>query len=145
LNCGFTKWGAFCPCSACHAGSTGDFKIDIAFSEHHLSRSTLEQLGVVIKAIAGRTDEQELRFWSFIEYVSRNHPEILSVELKAEVRERVEAVLSGLEVPQPVEVVLSGLEEPQAPVRPRPRLRWCECLFWIAALAALIRGVYLRW
>ncbi len=121
LSCGSTKWGALCPCPACQAGPTGDFSLDVAFSDHRLSAATLEQFGAVIKAIATRTDDPELRFWSFIEYVSRNHPNILSVELKPEVREQVAAVLSGLEVP-PVQV------------RPPPRLRWWVALLWLAAL-----------
>jgi hypothetical protein len=93
----------------CQAVSTGDFNLDIAFSDHRLSRSTLEQLGAVIKAIARRTDDQELRFWSFIHYVSSNHPSILSVTLQPDACEQVESVLSGLSV-EPVEV------------RPPPRL-----------------------
>jgi hypothetical protein len=99
LNCGSTKIGALCPCPACQAGSTGNFQLDITFSDHRLSQHMLEQFGAVIKAIAGRTADPELRFWSFLEYVSRNHPDILSVELKPEAREQVEVVLSGLEVP----------------------------------------------
>ncbi len=131
LNCGSTKFGALCPCPACQAGATGDFNLDIAFSYHRLSWPTLERLGAVIKAIAGRTDDQELRFWSFIEYVSRNHPDILSVELRPEARERVEAVLSGLDVP-PVEV------------RPPPRLIGWVSLLWLAALAFGVWWFFLR-
>jgi hypothetical protein len=131
LNCGSTKWGALCPCPACQAAATGDSTLDITFSDHRLSRSTLEQLGAVIKAIAIRADDQELRFWSFIEYVSRNHPDILRVELKPEVREQVEAVLSGLEVP-PVEV------------RPPPQLSWWAALAWLAVLVFGVWWFFLR-
>jgi hypothetical protein len=99
--------------------------------DHHLSTSTLEQFGAVIKAIAGRTKDQDLRFWSFIEYVSRNHPDILSVKLEPEVRERVEMVLSELEVP-PVQV------------RPRPRMRWWVSLFLLAALASGVWWLFLQ-
>jgi hypothetical protein len=91
----------------------------------------LEQLGAVIKAIAALTDDQELRFWSFIEYVSRNHSYILTVELKPEVREQVEALLTGLEVP-PVEV------------RPPPRLSWWASLIWLAVLAFGVWWFFLR-
>jgi hypothetical protein len=115
--------GALCPCPACQAGSTGDFNLDVAFSSHRLSHHTLEQLGAVIKAIGARTSDSELRFWAFMHYVSTRHPEILTVDLKSDVRKRVEAVLAGLVVP-PVEV------------RPPPRLTGWVILLWVAALAA---------
>jgi hypothetical protein len=125
LNCGSTKVGALSRCWSCKAGPTGNFTLDIAFSDHRLARSALEQFGAVIKAIADRTEDQELRFWSFIQYVSSNHREILSVELKPEVREQVETVLAGLEVP-PVEV------------RPPLRLSRWFALFWLAVLALAV-------
>jgi hypothetical protein len=131
LKCGSTKWGALCPCPTCQAGASGYFNLDIAFSDHRLSRATLEQFGAVIKAIADRTDHQDLRFWSFIEYVSRNHPDILSVALEPDVRERVEAVLLGLEVP-PIEV------------RQPPRLSSWAALLWLALLALGVWWFFLR-
>lgn len=129
LNCGSTKFGALCPCPSCQAGSTGDFGLDIAFSDHHLSQSTLEQLGAVIKAIATRTDDEELRFWSFIHYVSRNHPRILSVQLKPEAQERVEAILSGMSLPR-VEI--------------RPPPHFTVALIWLVILVVGIWWFFLR-
>jgi hypothetical protein len=100
LNCGSTKWGAFCPCPACQVSSTGDSDLDIAFSDHHLSHTTLEQLGAVVKAIGTRTTDLDLRIRAFLLYVSTYHPQILTVEFPPDLREQAETVLNGLEIPE---------------------------------------------
>lgn len=103
LQCGSSKFGALCPCPRCGAGSTGDVQLDIAFSDHHLSHKTIDGLGKVIEVIGGACDEPPVCFWTFIRYVSRNHPGILTAEPPAELAERVDSLLSRLTFP-PVEV-----------------------------------------
>ena len=48
-------------------------------------------------------DDDQLRFWSFIHYVSTRHPEILGVNMSAEQKDRCEAVLTCAN-PPPVTV-----------------------------------------
>ena len=101
LNCGEIKFGAICPCPKCQVASTGDMRLDIAFSDHHLAVEKLEELGRVVKGIGAACDEDELRFWSFIRYVSDHEPEILRVDLKPEHAERVTSILARLRIPPP--------------------------------------------
>lgn len=99
FNCGATKFGAICPCPKCEFASTGDMSLDIAFSDHHLSKAALEAFGNVIAAIRRVCDDDELRFWSFIHYVSTRYPDILGVNLPADQKERCEAVVAQANPP----------------------------------------------
>jgi hypothetical protein len=99
LNCGETKFGALCPCPSCRSGSTGDVNLDIAFSDHHMALETLKEFGEVVRAISRVCDEEELRFWSFISFVSSHHPDILHVELAPEAAERCAEVLARANPP----------------------------------------------
>jgi hypothetical protein len=108
LHCGSTKFGALCPCPDCESGSTGDVQLDIAFSDHHMSIATIEGFGRVIKAIRLVCDDDELCFWSFISYISTNHPDILSVDLNSEMNWRSADVLARAS-PPPVTVEDAGL------------------------------------
>lgn len=84
FNCGATKFGAICPCPECQISSTGDMSLDIAFSDHNMSKQTLEAFGKVVRSIRDVCDDDQLRFWSFIHYVSTRHPDILGVKLTEE-------------------------------------------------------------
>jgi hypothetical protein len=77
--------------------------LDIAFSDHHLSENTLKAFGAVVAAIRRVCNDDQLRFWSFIHYVSTRHPEMLGVNLAKEQRDRCEAVLTRAN-PPPVTV-----------------------------------------
>ena len=99
FNCGATKFGALCPCPECAFASTGDMNLDIAFSDHRLSESTLKAFGTVVASIRRVCDDDQLRFWSFIHYVSTRHPALLGVNLPAEQRERCEAVVARANPP----------------------------------------------
>ena len=103
MNCGNVKFGAICPCSECGIASTGDMSLDIAFSDHHLDLKTLEELGQVVRALratcqaAGAGDD--VAFWSFISYVSSNHPSILTANPPPELATRVDDVLRRTTLP----------------------------------------------
>jgi hypothetical protein len=99
FNCGETKFGAICPCPSCQVASTGDISLDILFSDHHMAVETLKDFGKVVRAIRGVCPEDELRFWSFISFVSSHHPEILHVELKPEAAGRCAEVLTRADPP----------------------------------------------
>jgi len=102
LNCGETKFGAICPCPSCQTASTGDMALDIAFSDHRMTVETIKELGEVVRAIQRVCDDDELRFWAFIAFVSTNFPEILHVDLKPEAAERCGDVLALAEPPRVV-------------------------------------------
>jgi hypothetical protein len=99
FNCGETKFGAICPCPACQAESTGDIQLDIAFSDHNLSIETLKEFGEVVRAIRRVCDDDGLRFWSFIAFVSSNHPDVLSVQMPPEEEARCFEVLTSAHPP----------------------------------------------
>jgi len=99
LNCGEIKFGAICPCPKCQSGSTGDMNLDIAFSDHRFARQTLEELGAVIATIHTSSDDDQLCLWSFINYISTNHPEILRVKLEPDAKKKCERLLESLDLP----------------------------------------------
>jgi hypothetical protein len=99
LNCGDIKFGAFVPCPRCQSASTGNAGLDVAFSDHRISKESLEQLCSIMRAIRQSSDDDELCFWTFIHYVATYHPSVLEVELKDEIRPRVESMLKELNLP----------------------------------------------
>ena len=128
FNCGHTKFGAICPCPECGTASTGDMNLDIAFSDHRLSVATLGAFGEVVRAIRRACDDDHLRFWSFIRFVSVNHPDILGVDQPPEQRAACDAVLADAH-PPPVVLEASGLRRPaDSPDAPRGKRPWWR--FW---------------
>jgi hypothetical protein len=103
FSCGATKFGAICPCPECTVSSTGDMSLDIAFSDHHLAVETLREFGAVVRSIHRVCEDGTLCFWSFIHYVSTNHPDLLGVNLPPEQRQRCEEVIAQA-APPPVTV-----------------------------------------
>lgn len=99
LNCGEVKFGAICPCPKCSVSSTGDMNLDIAFSDHHLTKKTLEELGQVVAAIHQASDDGELCFWTFIRYISVHHSSILGVNMEPEKQARCDALLQRIKLP----------------------------------------------
>lgn len=114
LHCGETKFGAFCPCHSCKAPATGDHNLDIAFSDHRIPVTNLEQLGNVIRVINAASDDPDTRFWTFISYVSRNHNELLSATPPPELQERIDRVLSSVDLPS-VDLKLKELPADDGP------------------------------
>ena len=102
LNCGRKKFGAIVPCPGCGVGSCGDMNVDIAFSDHRLSEACLEALGTVIKAIAPHSNDPAERFWTFMEFISLNHPSILKINLAPEAKARVDSILANASPPDVV-------------------------------------------
>ena len=128
FHCGHTKFGAICPCPECSVASTGDINLDIAFSDHRMSVATLGAFGEVVRAVRRVCDDDQLRFWAFIRYVSVHHPDVLGVELPADQRAACDAVLARAH-PPPVVVEESAMRrlhqsaEAEAPAR-RPWWRF---------------------
>ena len=110
FNCGHTKFGAICPCPECSVPSTGDMNLDIAFSDHRMSVATLGAFGEVVRAIRQVCDDDQLRFWSFIRYVSVYHPDVLGINQPPEQQAECDAVLARAH-PPPVAVEESGMRQ----------------------------------
>lgn len=100
FHCAQVKYGGiFVPCPACGGANTGDWDLDVLFSDHQLSVTALEGFAGVRKSIHAVSDDPEIRHWAFILFVSRNHPSMLSVTLQPDFAKRVEAVLEVADPP----------------------------------------------
>jgi len=73
--------------------------LDIAFSDHNMTKATLEDFGKVVAAIHAQSDDPELCFWTFIRYISINHSSILGVDLNPDVAQECDALLSRISLP----------------------------------------------
>jgi hypothetical protein len=133
FNCGGIKFGALVPCFTCGAGATGDIKLDIAFSDHHFSRVTLEQFGKVIQAIKPHASNPEIGFWAFIAYVSRHHSDILQAEPPPQVAAAVEALLARAELPA---VVVERPQRRESGKPPEPTTELALPKSWMDAYRA---------
>lgn len=98
MNCGAVKWGALNPCPKCEAGSTGNIPLDIAFSDHYMSHETILNFGAVLSELTSFTNDRTLAAAAFLEYVSREHPEILTVEYPQTTIARLEPLLRQVTV-----------------------------------------------
>ena len=126
FNCGHTKFGAICPCPECGVASTGDMNLDITFSDHRMSVATLGAFGEVVRAIRRVCDDDQLRFWSVIRYVSVHHSDILGVEQPPEQQAACDAVLARAR-PAAVEVEESGLRRARQSSGQTKRPWWRFC------------------
>ncbi len=99
FNCGHTKWGAIVPCPECNVASTGEMNLDIAFSDHRMAVSTIGAFGEVVRAIRRVCEDDHLRFWSFVRFVSVNHGDILGVQMPPEQAAECDAVLARAHPP----------------------------------------------
>jgi hypothetical protein len=77
--------------------------LDIQFSDHHLSRATLDAFGAVVRALRQVCDDDKQRFWAFIYYISVHHPNVLGVKMPVE-QQRSCALLLERANPPPVVV-----------------------------------------
>lgn len=100
FNCGEVKFGAICPCPKCQVASTGDMNLDIAFSDHNMTKKTLQEFGKVVAAIHSQSDDADLCFWTFIRYISVNHSSILAVELAPDAARKCDALLARTSLPK---------------------------------------------
>jgi hypothetical protein len=127
FHCGEVKFGAICPCPKCQVPSTGDMNLDIAFSDHNMTKATLEDFGKVVAAIHAKSDDPELCFWTFIRYISMNHSSILGVELKPDLAEKCDALLASLSLPD-VKLTPSPAKLRKEQATASPKKPWWQ--FW---------------
>lgn len=100
FTCAHVKWdGIFVPCSNCGGTGTGFCELDMLFSDHHLSVSTLEGFGSVLRSIHRVVENPEVRLWAFMYHVSRHHPSLLRFDVPPSQEERFAAMLERAEPP----------------------------------------------
>ena len=101
LNCGEIKWGAICPCPICQSATSGNFELDMMFSDHSIPMKTLRELGAVVMAIRQVSDDPVECYWAFLQYVSLHHPSILTITLEDDMPQRVARILDAITIPPP--------------------------------------------
>ena len=116
LNCGETKLGALCPCSACNAPATGDHSLDILFCDHQITVPTLRRLGDVIKQIHAETGDPDIAFWAFISYMSAHPSDLLKAEPPDEIASSVKSLYGSLDLPM-VEIEMKEIVDHSPPMR----------------------------
>ncbi len=99
LSCGDTKFGAMCPCGTCGEAATGQFDLDVLFSDHQMPVHTLDAFGGLIKSLSARCDDPTLRFWAFLSYVSDHPSELMSVTPPAEIADAVADLIREVDLP----------------------------------------------
>ena len=99
FNCGYIKHGAICPCARCSVDSCGDTELDILFSDHYMAHTTLTQFGAVVSLINKRLSDRDLRFWTFMYYVSEVHPDLLTITPPEPLAEQVKRLYGDLNFP----------------------------------------------
>jgi len=99
FSCGHVKFGALIPCNKCRSEPIGNVELAVVFTDHYLARSTLEQLGKVVATINSATEDEGLRFYSFIYYVSENHPVLLTYTPPPSAAEPIKSLLATVELP----------------------------------------------
>ena len=104
FSCGYIKHGAICPCARCMVDSTGDTELDILFSDHYMAYTTLTQFGAVVTLINERVSDKDIRFWTFMYYVSEAHSDLLHITPPEPLAEQVMRLYGELQFP-PVEVL----------------------------------------
>ena len=100
FRCGEIKFGAWVPCQKCHGGPSGNKRLDLLFSDHHFAPATLEALGRMIMNIRSVGSNDVESFWTFMEYISRNYPQIIVVSIPEEFKTKVADLLAFLELPR---------------------------------------------
>ncbi len=85
----------------CQTETSGNLEIDIMFSDHTISTNALRDLGVVVKAIHEVSDDPVECYWAFFQYVSVNHPSILTITLEDDMPQRVCRILDTITLPVP--------------------------------------------
>jgi hypothetical protein len=109
LNCGGLKFGAFLECPACGSSPSGDTDLDIAFTDHHLSVETLQNLGSVIRTLRKVEEDSEIVQLAFLYYFSKKCPALLAIEVEPELSEKIETLLKR------VKLVEFEIKEPETP------------------------------
>ncbi|MGC4043920.1 MAG: hypothetical protein QM758_08990 [Armatimonas sp.] len=128
-GCGCTKFGAIVPCPECDVASTGNFEMDILFSDHHITHRTIDEFGAVLKAIYAATNDPGFGHFTFLVHVVDNYPDMgLGVGKTSPGLTAARELLATLDLP-PVTLEPSRQGLPGPPDdHPPPRRRWWE--FW---------------
>lgn len=99
FRCGNIKFWALCGCPECGVEISGPAEFAIVFSDHHMSRTSLEKFGDSIKLLHSHRDNEDVCFWAFIQFISDKHPSYLSARVPESIGVEVESLLAKVEHP----------------------------------------------
>ena len=99
LNCGKIKLGALCPCPGCGLSSSGNFRLDLLFSDHHITPKSLSLLGQVIGTIRASTTDDDLFCSAVLHFVQLQNPNLLTSTTESSQLKQVERLLASLNLP----------------------------------------------
>ena len=80
-------------CKACEAPAFDDNGINLAFTDHQLDISTLEEFGRVIKHLNAIAPDQDSALMSFFRLITERHPELIYNVTTPDLEEKAGAVL----------------------------------------------------
>lgn len=112
----------------CDAKTSGDYELDITFSDHTIPTKMLRELGAVVMAIREVSDDPVECHWAFLRYISVHHPSILTITLEDDMPQRVARILDAITIhpPAPAKSFFRRLfryDEPESAERTRMRAR----------------------
>lgn len=128
-GCGCTKFGAIVPCPECHLDSTGNFEMDVRFSDHHISHRTIDEFGAILKRIYASTDDPNFGHYAFLVHVADRYPDMgLGIGKDSSGLGKAREFLANLDLPPvTLEPSRNGLPGPPGN-RPPPKRLWWQ--FW---------------
>lgn len=121
LRCGDIKFGAWCPCTTCHAEADPDRDLAIALSDHHLALPVLERIGRIVRDLAARSPDGDARRAALLLFLAQLGPRHARPVSEA-IAPRARELLASIDVPRvsiappPPRVPASVARVPPAPV-----------------------------
>jgi hypothetical protein len=118
FGCGHLKFGALLPCAECQAGPTGQNELDITFSDQVFTVETLREFGDFVQTLHALTERREVQFWAFMQFLTEEHPSILTADTPVELRPMVTELLAHVGTPAITVQRVPSRTEPDSGVRP---------------------------
>ena len=106
IQCGNMKTRTLCECDYCGSGPAPDPELEILFSEQMMNVRSLKKFGRLVRDIRQQTDNEDVRFWSFIKIVSSYQAKLASSHPPADLQTDVQRVMFNVVTP-PFEVELN--------------------------------------
>ena len=99
MICGELKRGAWCTCASCGEKPEAGDGLDLMFTDHYLTPSTLEQLGAVFQEIRSLSETVEQARQALVRYISTHHQGVIRSEFPEEQAKVLDALLSACTLP----------------------------------------------
>jgi len=116
LRCGAIKFGAWCPCTTCHADEDPDRDLAISLSDHHLAVPALERIGRLVRDLATRSPDGDARRAALLLFLAQLGPRY-SRPVSEAIAPRARELLASVDVPG-----VTMLPRPPRPPAPLARV-----------------------